>query len=64
MVIEGKCGAFSGVACVHVWTYKLLNNIAAFLDETLVFSAELVINILEVELLVFRSEVVHNGVVG
>ena len=64
MVLEGAYGASSSVLLVHVWGYELLSDLSVFLDDMLVFNADLVIDNLEVDIVASRSEVVHNGVVG
>ena len=64
VVFEGAYGAFSGVALVHVWGYEVVSDIPVFLNDTILFSDDFVINNLEVELVDLQSEVVHNGVVG
>ena len=62
MVLEGVYDAFggvelvyskfSGVALVYFWGYELVSDIPVFLDYTLAFGADLVINNLEVDLVV------------
>ena len=62
--LEGAYDAFSGVAPVHVWWYELVSDLPVFLDDTLVFGDDIIIENLEVNLVVSQSEEVHNGVVG
>ena len=64
MVLEGAYGALRGVASVYVLGYELVSDIPVFLDDTLVFGAELVIENLEVELVASLSEVVHYVFLG
>ena len=64
MVLEGAHCAFSGVTSVYVYGCELVSDIPVLLNDTLVFSAELVIGNLEVDRVASQSEVVHYGVVG
>ena len=50
MVLEGAYIAFCGIASVQVLGYELLSDLPVFLDEMLVFYADLVIKNLEIEL--------------
>ena len=64
MVCDGTYSAFDGVALVYFWGYERLSDIAVFLDDTLFFCSDLVIDNLEVGLVASQSEAVHYGVVG
>ena len=63
MVLECEISAFGGVELVYVWGYDLVSDIPVFLDDMLVFCADLVIDNLEVDLLASQSEAVHYKVV-
>ena len=64
MVLEGAYGMFGGVALVYVWGYETVIDFPAFLEKTLVFGADLVIDNLEVDLVASQSEAEHYVVVG
>ena len=64
MVLEGAYFIFVRVMLVYVCCYNLFSDLPVFLDDILVFSTDLVINNLEVDLVASRSEALHYGVVG
>ena len=64
VVLEGEYGTFISVASLHVCGYKMVCDIPVFLDDTIVFDTELVINNLEVDLVALQSEAVHDGILG
>ena len=63
MVLGIAYGAFCGIALVYIWGYKMVSYLTVFLDDTLVFGADLVIENLEVDLVASQREVVRYGVV-
>ena len=64
MVLEGAYDMFSGFVSMKIQGYYLVSDIKALLNDTLVFSADFVIDNLGVDLVVLLSEAVHYGVVG
>ena len=50
MVLEAAYEEFGGVASVYILGYKLASDLPVFLNDMLMFSAELVINSLEVDI--------------
>ena len=64
MVLGCAYCAFIGIVLVYVWVYEMLSDLIVFLDDTLVFGTDLVIENLEVDFVASRSEAVQYGVVG